>query len=89
MDALGEVALDETVISRPDGALQTSLQRVEIEALTQKDSGLEEFVNLIRRECTLLLATDRKYAVGLSSVGRATSSAAVRVDLAQWSDARP
>src|SRR5271165_4519844 len=28
---LGEIALDETVISRPNGALQTSLQRVEVE----------------------------------------------------------
>ena len=32
---LGEIALDETVISRPHGEPQTSMQRVEVEALTE------------------------------------------------------
>src|SRR5271165_420468 len=32
---LGEIALDETVISRPNGEPQMSIQRVEVEALTE------------------------------------------------------
>src|ERR1700678_582212 len=32
---LGEIALDETVISRPQGEPRTSMQRVEVEALTE------------------------------------------------------
>ncbi|MET0983865.1 MAG: CHAD domain-containing protein [Steroidobacteraceae bacterium] len=74
-EAQGEVALDETIISRPDGAAQTSLQRVEVEALTAESSDLEAFVDLIRRECALIPATDSKYAVGLNCVGLAPPTA--------------
>src|SRR6202453_4105156 len=39
---LGEIALDETVISRPHGQLQTSMQRVEVEALTDAHETLQD-----------------------------------------------
>ncbi len=71
---VGEIALDETIISRPDGTPQANLQRVEVEALTPKSEGLEELVDRLRRECTLTPATDSKFAVGLSSVGFAPPS---------------
>lgn len=70
-DAVGELALDEAVVSRPDGAPQTSLQRVEVEALTAESQDLEGFVDRLRRECTLLPAAQSKFAVGLISVGLA------------------
>ena len=66
---LGEIALDETVISRPDGEPQTSLQRVEVEALTSECQPLEGLVKTLSAECTLESATDSKYAVGLRTVG--------------------
>jgi triphosphatase len=72
---LGEIALDETVISRPRGAPQTSMQRVEVEALTDSHEPLQTLVNVLRSECALESAADSKYSQGLKSVGLAPAPA--------------
>ena len=51
---LGEIALDETVISRPQGEAQTSIKRVEVEALTRRsrasaDAGQSASARLLAR----------------------------------------
>lgn len=66
---LGEIALDESVISRPDGEPQTSMQRVEVEALTSECQPLGRLVKELSTECSLESVTDSKYAVGLRTVG--------------------
>ena len=68
---LGEIALDETVISRPDGPPQTSLQRVEVEALTDAHEPLQTLVKALRSGCSLESASDSKFSQGLKSVGLA------------------
>jgi triphosphatase len=68
---LGEIALDETVISRPHGQPQTSIQRVEVEALTEAHESLQSLVETLRSKCSLESASDSKYAQGLKSVGLA------------------
>src|SRR5882757_1612547 len=68
---LGEIALDETVISRPQGQPQTSIQRVEVEALTDAHEPLETLVKALRTGCSLQSATDTKFSQGLRSVGLA------------------
>src|ERR1700738_3370656 len=68
---LGEIALDETVISRPDGPPQTSLQRVEVEALTDAHGPLQTLVKALRSGCSLESASDSKFSQGLKSVGLA------------------
>jgi len=68
---LGEIALDETVISRPLGAPQTSMQRVEVEALTEAHEPLRSLVKTLRSNCGLEAASDTKYSHGLKSVGLA------------------
>jgi CHAD domain-containing protein len=68
---LGEIALDETVISRPNGQPQTSLQRVEVEAKTDAHEPLQTLVDALRRNCSLEAAADNKYSQGLRSVGLA------------------
>ncbi len=70
-EQLGEIALDETVISRPKGAPQTSIQRVEVEALTEAHEPLRSLVKTLRSDCGLEAASDTKYARGLKSVGLA------------------
>ena len=70
-EQLGEIALDETVISRPQGEPQTSLQRVEVEALTPAREPLQLLVNALRTDCALEAASDTKYSQGLKSVGLA------------------
>lgn len=75
-DELGEIALDETVISRADGEPQTSIQRVEVEALTGEFRSLEGLVKALSADCTLESAADSKYAVGLRTVGLMPPSAA-------------
>jgi CHAD domain-containing protein len=74
---LGEIALDETVIARPHGQPQTSLQRVEVEALTDAHEPLQTLVKALRAGCSLESASpsDSKYAQGLKSVGLAPPSA--------------
>lgn len=68
---LGEIALDETVISRPHGQPQTSMQRVEVEALTDAHESLQTLVETLRSHCSLESASDSKYSQGLKSVGLA------------------
>jgi CHAD domain-containing protein len=72
---LGEIALDETVISRPHGEPQTSMQRVEVEALTGVHEPLQTLVNTLRSDCALEAASDTKYSQGLKSVGLAPATA--------------
>ncbi|HEY2465398.1 MAG TPA: CHAD domain-containing protein [Steroidobacteraceae bacterium] len=66
---LGEIALDETVISRPNGEPQASIMRVEVEALTEKHEPLQSLVTTLRSNCALESASDSKYSLGLKSVG--------------------
>ncbi len=68
---LGEIALDETVISRPHGEPQASMIRVEVEALTDSHEPLRSLVKTLRSQCALKTATDTKYSLGLKSVGLA------------------
>jgi triphosphatase len=72
---LGEIALDETVISRPHGEPQTSMQRVEVEALTEVHEPLQSLVKTLRSDCALEAASDTKYSRGLQSVGLAPGPA--------------
>jgi CHAD domain-containing protein len=72
---LGEIALDETVISRPHGEPQTSMQRVEVECLTGVHEPLQTLVNTLRSDCALEAASDTKYSQGLKSVGLAPGTA--------------
>jgi triphosphatase len=72
---LGEIALDETVISRPHGEPQTSMQRVEVEALTEAHEPLQSLVKTLRNDCALQAASDTKYSQGLKSVGLAPGPA--------------
>jgi triphosphatase len=72
---LGEIALDETTISHPHGQPQTSLQRVEVEALTEAHEPLLTLVETLRNSCSLQPASDSKYAQGLRSVGLSPASA--------------
>ena len=66
---LGEIALDETVISRPHGAPETSMQRVEVEALTETHEPLHSLVKALQSHCALETAIDTKFSHGLKSVG--------------------
>ena len=68
---LGEIALDETVISRPHGEPQASMLRVEVEALTEVHGPLRSLVKTLRSNCALEAASDTKYSLGLKSVGLA------------------
>jgi CHAD domain-containing protein len=68
---LGEIALDETVISRPQGEPQASMLRVEVEALTESHEPLRSLVKTLRSHCALEAASDTKYSLGLKSVGLA------------------
>ena len=68
---LGELALDDTRIADPDGVARESLQRVEVEAKGASQEPLEHFVGALRRDCSVMPATDSKYALGLRSVGLA------------------
>lgn len=72
---LGEIALDETVISRPQGEPRTSMQRVEVEALTEAHEPLQSLVDTLRSDCALEAASDTKYSQGLKSVGLAPGPA--------------
>ena len=68
---LGEIALDETVISRPHGEPQASMLRVEVEALTKTHAPLRSLVKTLQSNCALEAASDTKYSLGLKSVGLA------------------
>jgi CHAD domain-containing protein len=68
---LGEIALDETVISRPHGQPQTSMQVVEVEALTDAHESLQTLVKALRSGCSLEPASHSKFSQGLKSVGLA------------------
>jgi triphosphatase len=72
---LGEIALDDTVISRPHGEPRSSMQRVEVEALTEAHEPLQSLVNTLRSDCALEAASDTKYSQGLKSVGLAPGPA--------------
>jgi triphosphatase len=69
LQQLGEIALDETTISRPHGAPETSMQRVEVEALTDSHEPLQSLVKTLRSGCALEAASDTKYSYSLKSVG--------------------
>jgi triphosphatase len=71
---LGEIALDQTVICGPRGQPQTSIQRVEVEALTDTPEPLQIFVKALRAGCDLTPASDSKYSQGLKSVGLAPTA---------------
>lgn len=80
---LGEIALDETVISRPHGEAQASMLRVEVEALTELHEPLRSLVKTLRSDCALEAASDTKFSLGLKSVGLAPPApefAAMAVD---------
>lgn len=66
---LGEIALDDSVISHPQGAPRTSLRRVEVEALTGNVEALSSFVATLRRNCGIEPAVGNKYSHGLECVG--------------------
>lgn len=68
---LGEIALDESVISHPQGQPRTSMRRVEIEALTDAHKPLQTLVKALRSGCSLETASDSKFSQGLKSVGLA------------------
>jgi triphosphatase len=68
---LGEIALDETVISLPHGEPQASMLRVEVESLTESHEPLRALVKILRSNCALEAASDTKYSLGLKSVGLA------------------
>ncbi len=68
---LGEIALDATMISRPNGQPQASILRVEVEALTETYEPLRSLVKILRSNCALEATTDSKYSLGLKSVGLA------------------
>jgi triphosphatase len=70
-EQLGEIALDETVISLPHGAPQASLLRVEVEALTEAHGSLLALVKTLRSNCALEAASDSKYSLGLKVAGLA------------------
>ncbi len=72
---LGEMALDETVISGPNGAPRTSMQRVEVEALTEAHEPLRSLVKTLQSECALQAASDTKFSHGLKSIGLAPALA--------------
>jgi CHAD domain-containing protein len=72
---LGEIALDETIISGPHGEPQTSLQQVEVEALTDAHEPVQSLVKTLRSDCALEAAPDTKYSQGLKSVGLAPGQA--------------
>ena len=74
---LGEIALDETTISRPQGAPETSMQRVEVEALTDSHEALLSLVKTLRSDCALEAAPDTKYSYSLKSVGLVPPAAAI------------
>lgn len=66
---LGEITLDATVFSRPDGEPQASTQVVEVESRTSESASLEGLVKALSNECALKSAADSKYALGLRSLG--------------------
>ncbi len=70
-EPLGEIALDETIICRPDGSPRTTLKRVEVEAQAQSHKPLQALVKSLRRDCELSAAQDSKYSQGLKSAGLA------------------
>ena len=66
---LAEIALDETVISRPEGEARASVQRVEIEVLGSQHRPLEKLVASLCTECALQRVPQSKYELGLQLVG--------------------
>jgi triphosphatase len=70
-EQLGEIALDETLISRPHGEAEASMCRVEVEALTTSHVPLRSLVKTLRSHCALKTASDTKYSLGLKTVGLA------------------
>lgn len=71
----GELALDATTVIGSDGAVRTTLQRVEIEALGADSGPLNEIVLTLRRECALAPAPDNKYASALEALALAPPAA--------------
>jgi triphosphatase len=66
---LGEIALDDTVISRSHGEPETHMQRVEVELLGEDREPLESLVKTLRADCGLETASDSKYSQGLKAAG--------------------
>ena len=79
-DDIGEITLDETVISRDDGEPQTSVQRVEVEARGGNTQPLEQLVRTLSGECALEAAAESKFAVGLKAIGLAPPVPALGAD---------
>jgi len=67
--ALGEVALDETLVVPPDGGAHTRVKRVEVEALTETHEPLQRLVELLRTQCELQHAAENKFSLGLRVAG--------------------
>jgi triphosphatase len=67
--ALGEIALDDTVIARSHGDPETHMQRVEVEVLGEDRESLESVVKTLRGDCALQAASDSKYSQGLQAAG--------------------
>jgi triphosphatase len=67
--ALGEIALDDTVIARSHGEPETRMQRVEVEVLDEDREPLESLVKTLRADCALQAASDSKYSQGLQTAG--------------------
>jgi triphosphatase len=72
---LGEIALDDTSIARPQGEPETSMQRVEVEVLGEDQQPLESLVKTLRGDCALEVASDSKYSQGLRVVGLVPTAA--------------
>ncbi len=68
-ETVGEVALDETVISVGDGQVPVRLRRVEVEVEPAWVEILQPLVDRLRTECGLQAATLSKFEAGLLAAG--------------------
>ena len=69
VDAEGEIALDESVLSRPDGEATARVRRVELEALAAEPDSLRTLATALREQCGLESPGENKFSLGLKSVG--------------------
>jgi triphosphatase len=68
-EAIGEVALDDTVIVLTGDPQRLRLQRVEVEVQASWVDALQPLVEQLRRECGLQPATLSKFEAGLLAAG--------------------
>jgi len=76
-EQLGEIALDDTTISRPHGEPARNLRRVEVESLAQSHEPLVALVDTLKADCALESASDSKFSQGLTVAGLAPQDALV------------